>query len=380
MQLPKYEDEKLLNKIQTQLANSPELIDYESIVELKKHLAALNQNESFLIIGGPCAEDIVFNSDYIKKTIETIITLSKNISQQTQHEVIYGGRIGGQFAKPRTEQYETIGNQTLPVYKGDMINHIDFTVTARTPKPELMIDGYTTSSKTIKLGKKLDPKFYFTHEALLIHYEEPQIKTKGSEHYLSSTHIPWIGERTRNADSAHVEFLRGIINPVGIKCSETTKVEELINIIRKLNPDNLPGKILLIIRMGKKIAEHLPKMIDGIKQANLNVIYICDPCHANIQKLLDGTKIRYFTDIEQEVKAFLQICLEHHVHPGGIHAELCGIETTECIGLNVEIDHVKNKYLTKCDPNMNKTQALALAKIWADTYNEERKKYENINS
>jgi 3-deoxy-7-phosphoheptulonate synthase len=190
MQLPKYEDEKLLNKIQTQLANSPELIDYESIVELKKHLAALNQNESFLIIGGPCAEDIVFNSDYIKKTIETIITLSKNISQQTQHEVIYGGRIGGQFAKPRTEQYETIGNQTLPVYKGDMINHIDFTVTARTPKPELMIDGYTTSSKTIKLGKKLDPKFYFTHEALLIHYEEPQIKTKGSEHYLSSTHIP----------------------------------------------------------------------------------------------------------------------------------------------------------------------------------------------
>ena len=286
----------------------------------------------------------------------------KVTSQKTGGEVIKIGRMAGQYAKPRSNKFETINGTTLPVYRGDIINSIEFTSKARKPNPELMLKVFNKSFETIKTIKNADNNFYTSHEALLLDYEESLIRQKDNIVYLSSTHFPWVGDRTRNSNSAHIEFLKGIANPISIKCGMNTNLDDLVKIINILNPKNEAGKISLTIRMGNKnINKFFPILIDTILKNKLNVLWISDPMHGN-GKIVNGKKTRYLLDIEDEINNFFSICKNNNIYPSGVHFEMTGKNITECIGLSVNESNLDQNYKTLCDPRLNAEQSLYLIK------------------
>lgn len=427
-QQPTYKDLELLSKVEKELSSLPPLIFAGEVRSLKAKLAQAGQGQAFLLQAGDCAESFSNNgASNIKNMFKTILQMSIVLCYSSGLPVIKIGRIAGQFAKPRSSDFEELDGKSLPSYRGDIINSFEFEEKARIANPKRMLQAYYQSAATLNLlrafsnggfadlnqihklnleflnnnelknryddlmhnlSKALEfmkaygidatsspliakTEFYTSHEALLLNYEEALARkdSLSNELYSCSAHMLWLGERTRQLDGAHVEFLRGIKNPIGIKISDKAKSSEILKLYDKLNPSNEEGKINIIFRIGSdKIANFLPKILRDLKKEGKNFIYSSDPMHANTIKSSNNYKTREFDKIIKELKLFLAICKSEKVHAGGVHLEMTGDNVTECIGgaFNLQESDLFHKYETQCDPRLNAKQAIELAFLIAD--------------
>ena len=393
--IPEYPDKSELEKTESQLKTYPPLVFAGEARDLKRHLAKVSEGKAFLLQGGDCAESFDdFNADYIRDTFKVLLQMSVTLTAAGNCPVVKVGRMAGQFAKPRSSPKEEIDGVELDSYKGDIINDMEFTESSRVPDPQRMIRAYTQSAATLNLlrafakggfsdlnkvhqwnmgfvdespqGKKFrdladkisdtlsfmdaigissgntkrlrNVDFFTSHEALLLPYEECLTRTDSTtgEVYDTSAHMVWIGDRTRQLDGAHVEFCRGIKNPIGIKCGPTLDPDELKKLIDVLNPENEAGKITLICRFGVDNGEEkLPKLIGPFANSDYNLVWSCDPMHGNTMKANSGFKTRPFERVIQEVESFFDIHHSLGTYPGGVHLEMTGQNVTECIGLSL---------------------------------------------
>jgi 3-deoxy-7-phosphoheptulonate synthase len=416
-----YPNNDILNEVTTDLQKSAPLIFAGEAESLKKELKKVSKGEAFLLMGGDCAETFrEFSVENVMNTYRILLQMTLIFMYGMSKPVVKIGRMAGQFAKPRSEIYETKNNVTLFSYRGDIINSEEFEESKRIPDPKLMMKAYSQSVQTMNLiralseggyadierikdwnlnfvkysesYKKYDSlsnnvnkalsflksigldkieeskraKFYTAHESLLLPYESALTRKDSISlnYYACSAHMLWIGERTRQLDGAHVEFARGLENPIGIKISDNFVSNELESLIRTLNPTNEDGKIVLITRMGKNISKKLPVLVDMINRRKLNVIWICDPMHGNTVKLQNGIKTRYIEDIKEEYTFFHNYLKKNNIFPGGIHLEMTGRDVTECIDKNNNkefIDNMITHYESSCDPRLSASQCLDLA-------------------
>lgn len=408
LQIPEYTIST--DNIQNQLSKRPPLVFAGEIRNLKNQLKSVHSGKSFILQAGPCVEtfDQPNWTNNIQSLMSTIIQTSLVIGFGMEKKVIRIGRIAGQYAKPRTQEFEKDG-VTL-TYRGDIIHGLD--IHDRTPDPNRMLQAYydsISSLNTIRsfaksgdlgldsinhwlnpckeeieyhlynefhsvLKKSIvflnqcginsdtlrEPDFFISHEALLLYYEESltRLDSITNEYYNCAAHTVWLGERTRHS-KAHIEYLKGIQNPIGIKVGPTTVPNDLMELIKELNPNNELGKIMIITRMGNLLSQFFPSIINICQKNNLNVIYMCDPCHGNTI-VLNGYKTRFCYNIHQEIIQFFDCCFQMGVYPGGIHIEMSGEMVTECIGQNITVQNLSNQYLTKMDPRLNRLQTLEL--------------------
>lgn len=422
-QQPIYQDPAQLRKVELQLSNFPPLASFDEIEKLKSELAEVASGQAFLLQGGDCAESFTeFSHHNLKNFFRTMMQMTIALIYGLQKPIVKVGRIAGQYAKPRSQDDETIDGITLPSYRGDIINGIEFEENARKPNPDRLIESYFYSAaslnylRSLALGgygnlqkvnqwneefshslnsKKstekvitkineilkfmkacgLDSKaipqlttasFFTSHEALLLNYEEAftySDKNTGKFYNLSA-HLLWIGDRTRHPEEAHVEFMRGISNPIALKVGPSIKKGDLLKLLEILNPQNEAGRITLISRMGKnKVEEFLPPLIESVKNAGAKVIWSCDPMHGNTIKSSNGYKTRHFDDILSEIKSFFKIHRALNTYAGGVHFEMTGQDVTECLGGNQQIAEIdlKDRYHTHCDPRLNSLQSIELA-------------------
>lgn len=421
-QLPEYPDSKKLAEVEAHLAGYPPLIIAAEAKRLKERLAQVANGKAFLLQGGDCAESFnEFNRDVIRDNFRILLQMAAILTFSAKLPVVKIGRVAGQFAKPRSNDSETRNGVTLPTYRGDIINGFEFRSESRIPDPYRMERAYLQAAATLnllrglaregyadlkqvhawnlsfvqkspqsarydKVAKRLDEtlafmsamgmntennaqirevEFYTSHEALLLHYEEALTRQEDLDWYDCSAHMLWCGERTRQMDGAHIEFLRGIKNPIGLKCGPSMSPDDLIRLIEVLNPDNEPGRLTLIPRMGhQRVEEGLPPLIRRIQREGRKVVWCCDPMHGNTINTNNGYKTRPFGHILEEVQKFFQVHENEGSHAGGIHFELTGRDVIECIGGDQAIteDHLsKGLYETLCDPRLNASQALELA-------------------
>ncbi len=434
LQQPTYPDKELLKKVEGELKNYPPLVFAGEARNLKKQLAEVADGRAFLLQGGDCAESFSeFNADNIRDTFKALLQMAIVMTFAGGVPVVKVGRIGGQFAKPRSSDTETIGDVTLPSYRGDIINGVDFTETARIPDPKRMIQAYNQSAATMNLvrafasggladlhevhkwnldfasqgsmGEKYEDlsariqdslrfmeacgvtsktyrtlretDFYTSHEALLLPYEEAFTRQDSltGGWYDVSAHMLWIGDRTRQLDGAHVEFMRGINNPIGIKAGPSMDPEDLVRLCNALNSNNEAGRLNIIVRMGAdKVVDGMPKLIRAVKNEGLNVVWSCDPMHGNVYKTSNGFKSRPVDAILTEMKQFFQVHKAEGTVAGGVHLEMTGKDVTECTGGRFQIseEDLKSRYHTHCDPRLNADQSLELAFLIADTLKEAR--------
>lgn len=417
---PLYPDKCALDYFQTRLRNHPPLVLASEIRSFKKTLAAVTEGKAFILQGGDCAESFdSCKSTIIRDLIYTFNQMSGLINQSTKLPIIKVGRIAGQYAKPRSNSFEIKDGIELPSYRGEIINGLDFSEKSRTPDPQRMLNAYHYSSATLNLiraintsespehqyklnikvypGSTEQPHYisflealyktvnylsnkenvtkpiYISHEALLLPYEEAMTRKDSSDNkwYNCSAHMVWVGERTQDINQAHIEYLRGIENPIGIKCGPKMTGDTLIKLISKLNPSQEAGKIILIVRMGvDAIKEKLPLLLEAVKYHGSPVIWMVDPMHGNTKSAENGYKTRYFSDIYNEVTQFLTILKASHIHPGGLHLEMTGQDVTECTGGLQEIqgNDISYKYQTLCDPRLNRMQSLELAYLFGKNW------------
>ncbi len=427
-QMPTYADMKELAEAEARLAKMPPLVFAGEARNLKKRLAQVAKGEAFLLQGGDCAESFAeFSANNIRDTFRIILQMAIVLIQGGGIPVIKVGRMAGQFAKPRSSDSETRDSKTLPSYRGDIVNSLDFNEDDREPDPERMIMVYNQSAATLNLlrafvqggyadlhrvhqwnldfveqslqgsryrdlanriAETLDfmaacnitsettpqlreTEFWTSHEALLLPYEQAltRIDSTTNDWYDVSAHMLWIGERTRQPDNAHVEFLRGVKNPIGLKCGPKMTPDDLMRLVEILNPNNEPGRLTVISRMGHdNIGKALSPLLRTLKQEGRMEAWICDPMHGNTHASESGYKTRTFSDILAEVRGFFDVCRAEGVHPGGVHLEMTGKEVTECIGgVSAVTDaDLGDRYETHCDPRLNATQALELAFLIAD--------------
>lgn len=428
-QQPVYKNHAMLKSVEAELSSYPPLIFAAEARTLKEKLAMAGRGEAFLLQGGDCAESFAdFNAPNIKNFLRLMLQMNMILMYSAGKPVIKVGRIAGQFAKPRSGDFEEIAGISLPSYRGDIINSIEFTTEAREPDASRMLKAYNQSAATLNLiraflrggladlsrvhqwnlefikdnslGKKYDElsskidsamKFmsacgidsavmpqlhqtmlYTSHEALLLNYEEALTRkdTDTDEWYDCSSHMIWIGDRTRGLSDAHIEYFRGIGNPIGCKVGPSMNPDELIELIHVLNPKNEEGKLNLIVRMGaSKIAEYFPPLLQKVKESGLNVVWSCDPMHGNVEKSSSGYKTRDFDNILSEVKQFFAIHKSMGTVPAGIHLEMTGNDVTECTGSQscaITSDDLSSRYHTQCDPRLNASQALELAFMLGD--------------
>jgi len=432
-QQPTYEDEAILKEVEAELSSYPPLIFAGEARTLKAQLAAVGRGEAFLLQGGDCAESFAdFNTLNIKNFFKLMLQMNMVMMYSTGKPVVKVGRIAGQFAKPRSSDFEEIDGVKLPSYRGDIINAIAFTEEARTPNPHNMIRAYNQAAATqnllrafsrggladlnkvhqwnlefIKdneLGKRYEelsdkidkavkfmsacglsskqvPQLHQTtifssHEALLLNYEEALTKIDSesdNQYYDCSAHMLWIGDRTRDLTDAHIEYFRGIANPIGCKVGPTMGEDELISLIDALNPKNEEGRLNLIVRMGaSKIQEFFPKLLKRVRDEGRNVVWSCDPMHGNVEKSSTGYKTRDFENILCEVEQFFAIHKEMGTVAGGIHLEMTGNDVTECTGstsCSITAEDLGSRYHTQCDPRLNASQALELSFMVGDMIN-----------
>jgi len=358
VQMPEYLDQDKLNSVKVQLKTSPAMVGLSAIKSLKDKIAKASRGEKVILQGGPCAE--TFTDDSMQSTYQCIFRMAENISLKSDVPVVPILRGAGQYAKPRSSDIETRNGISLPSYRGDIINGHDFTFESRQLSPSRMLQAYKKSRATLtSLGNA-----YVSHEALLLDYEESMIRRdeKTGIMYCASGHMLWIGDRTRQPNGAHVEFLRGVTNPIGIKCGPSLKGDELKELIEILNPKNEEGKIVLIARYGHdKVKESLPKLIKAVKEINANVTWISDPMHGNTHALSCGTKTRAFGKIEKEISDFYEVCSNEDVIPAGVHLEMTGEDVTECLGGPDNIEDLTKRYETTVDPRLNGNQSLAIS-------------------
>ena len=430
-QQPTYDDLEKLHQIEAQLKTFPPLIFAGEARELKNSLAKVARGEAILLQGGDCAESFAnFNAANIRDLFKVLLQMNMVLMYATGKPVVKIGRIAGQYAKPRSSDYEEINGVKLPSYRGDIVNDIEFSEEARKPKPEKLLEAYYKSAATLNLirayarggfadlraihkwnleflaGNELESKFeelaekitqalkfmeacgvspdntpqlkqttlYTSHEALLLNYEEALTRkdTFTGDWYDCSAHFLWIGDRTRDVDGAHVEFFRGIKNPIGCKVGPSMQRDELLTLIDKLNPENEPGRLTLIVRMGAdKIGELFPPLLRAVKEAGKEVVWSIDPMHGNTYKTAEGLKTRDFEKILSEVKQFIEIHKAEGTVPGGMHLEMTGGDVTECTGsisASITEELLKSRYHTQCDPRLNANQALELAFMVAETF------------
>ncbi len=429
LQQPIYPDAEALKKVEEKLRSYPPLVFAGEARNLKSQLANVANGKAFLLQGGDCAESFSeFSATNIRDSFKVMMQMAVVMTFAGGLPVVKVGRMGGQFAKPRSSDFETIGDVTLPSYRGDIINSVEFTEEARVPDPHRMIEAYNQSTATLNLLRAFatggladlhqvhkwnldfakqtelsskyeelaeqisrslefmdacgvnsstfrtlrETDFYTSHEALLLPYEEAFTRQDSltGDWYDVSAHMLWIGDRTRQLDGAHVEFLSGVKNPVGLKCGPSMETDDLIRLIDKLNPENEAGRLNLIVRMGAdKVAEGMPKLIQAVEREGKKVLWSCDPMHGNVYKSGNGYKTRPVDAILTEMKQFFQVHKAEGTHAGGVHLEMTGKDVTECVGGSFQVseEDLSSRYHTHCDPRLNADQSLELAFMIADT-------------
>ncbi|MDX1132148.1 3-deoxy-7-phosphoheptulonate synthase class II [Sinorhizobium medicae] len=426
-QVPDYPDLAALDSVEARLAKYPPLVFAGEARRLKSALANVADGRGFLLQGGDCAESFAeHGADTIRDFFRAFLQMAVVLTFGAQQPVVKVGRIAGQFAKPRSSGIEKQGDVSLPSYRGDIINGIEFTEEARVPNPERQVMAYRQSAATLnllrafamggyanlenvhqwmlgfvkdspqaeryrKLADRIsetmdfmkaigitaenhpslrETDFFTSHEALLLGYEQAltRVDSTSGDWYATSGHMIWIGDRTRQPDHAHIEYCRGIKNPLGLKCGPSLTADGLLELIDILNPANEAGRLTLICRFGHdKVAEHLPRLIRAVEQEGKKVVWSCDPMHGNTITL-NNYKTRPFERILSEVESFFQIHRAEGSHPGGIHIEMTGNDVTECTGgaRALSGDDLADRYHTHCDPRLNADQALELAFLLAE--------------
>jgi len=427
-QLPTYPDQARLEWAEDIIASMPPLVFAGEARNLKAQLADACHGKAFVLQGGDCAESFSeFSSNKIRDTFRVLLQMSVIMTFGGSMPIVKMGRMAGQFAKPRSADTETIDGVTLPSYRGDIINKMEFTEEGRYPDPERMIRAYNQAAATLNLlrafaqggyadlnevhrwnldfvkdsplsaryeklaseiGQALtfmkacgitseniptmrETDFYTAHEALLLPYEEAMTREDSTtgKIYDTSAHFLWIGARTQQTDGAQIEFVRGIENPIGMKVPPELDPDTLIKLIDILNPENEAGRLSLISRMGHgQVEEKLAPLVRRVKEEGRNVVWICDPMHGNTEKSASGYKTRKFDNVLAEVKGFFKVHRAEGTHPGGVHFEMTGQNVTECVGgaEDIKDEDLSNRYHTACDPRLNANQALELAFLVAD--------------
>ena len=437
VQMPKYINQKSLSSVEAKLSLKPPLVFAGEVQALKRSLHLVEKGEAFILQGGDCAESFTqFSANGIRDTFKVLLQMAVILTFGSSMPIIKIGRIAGQFAKPRSSDIEVLNGVELPSYRGDMINDMEFNKASREPDPHRLIEGYEQSAATLNLIRAFaqggmadlakvhewtlgfladtpettkyqevadriseslnfmkacgltsdtasqlrETEFYTSHEALLLNYEEALTRedtiTAEKGWYSTSAHLLWVGDRTRQHDHGHIEFLSGIQNPIGIKCGPSLEPDDLIRLIDKINPVNETGKVVLICRMGsEKVSDNLPKLIKKIHSAGKKVIWCCDPMHGNTIKASNGYKTRKVSQILNEVDNFFNVHKAEGSYPGGVHFEMTGSNVTECLGGANEVKEsdLGSRYHTHCDPRLNGSQSLELAFLISDLLKKIRK-------
>jgi 3-deoxy-7-phosphoheptulonate synthase len=423
-QQPIWPDQADLSRVRAELAKLPPLVFAGEVDILRDRLASAAKGEAFLLQGGDCAETFAdATADRIRNRVKTLLQMAVVLTYGASLPVIKMGRMAGQFAKPRSSNDETREDVTLPAYRGDAVNGYDFTLESRTANPERLLKAYNTSASTLNLiraftqggfadlrsvhewnrgftdnpanaryeslAKEIDraikfmaacgadfdalrtTEFYVSHEALLFDYERPmtRIDSRTGTPYDTSGHFIWIGERTRQLDGAHVDFMSRVRNPIGVKLGPTTSTSDVLDLIYKLDPNREPGRLTFISRMGApKIREELPKLVEAVRDSGATPLWITDPMHGNGITTKNGYKSRRFDDVMDEVRGFFEVHRALGTVPGGIHVELTGDDVAECLGGSEHIDEatLEERYESLCDPRLNHSQSLELAFLVAE--------------
>lgn len=364
-QQPAYPEGPALDAVLRELAAYPARVPATEAHALTAALSEAQAGHGFFLQGGDCAESF---ADFSPGTIGALHGLMRAIAEllaaAAGAPVTTAARMAGQFAKPRSRDLEEKGGLALPMYRGDIVNGIAFDEAARRPNPERMFRAYSQSAATLSHVRALnDGPFFTCHEALLLPYEEALVRRDGAGWYASSAAFLWVGDRTRFGESAHIEFLRGVSNPIGIKCGPSLDSDLLLTLLDRLNPARQAGRITLISRMGaERIGERLPPLIRAVIRAGHPVLWSCDPMHGNTIKA-NGYKTRPLERILDELRAFFALCRAEAVHPGGVHIEMTGRDVAECTGgaQPVRETDLGDRYHTHCDPRLNPAQALEVA-------------------
>jgi 3-deoxy-7-phosphoheptulonate synthase len=423
-QQPVWPDATRLSSAVAELASYPPLVFAGECDVLKSRMAAAARGEAFVLQGGDCAETFAAaTADNIRDRVKTILQMAAVLTYGASVPVVKVGRMAGQYAKPRSSGDETREGVTLPAYRGDMVNDFEFTPESRAPDPQRLVRAYHASSATLnlvraftmggfadlrhvhdwnrgfvsnaansryeRLAKDIDKamkfmsacgadfdamrttEFFSAHEALLLDYERPltRVDSRTGELYDTSGHFIWVGERTRDIDGAHVDFVSKVLNPIGVKLSAKAEVDDVLRLIDKVDPDREPGRLTFITRMGAKtVRDALPTLVEKITGSGAQVTWICDPMHGNTFESASGYKTRDFEDVVEEVRGFFEVHQGLGTVPGGIHVELTGNDVTECIGGAEKIldADLTKRYETVCDPRLNHQQSLELAFLVAE--------------
>ena len=435
-QVPDYPDADKLSAVEAKLAAMPPLVFAGEAQSLKRQLGEVAEGRAFLLQGGDCAESFAeFSANNIRDSFKVILQMAVVLTFGASMPVVKVGRVAGQFAKPRSSPVEAVEGIELPSYRGDMINAMPFTEKDRVPDPKRLLRVYEQSAATLNLLRAFaqggladltkvhswvnefiagtpqadrfqelagrieeslnfmracgitpetarplaETDFYTSHESLLLNYEESLTRrdtiTDEKDWYATSAHMIWIGDRTRQPDGAHVEYMRGIANPIGLKCGPSLDPDELVRLIETLNPDNTPGRLTLIARMGAdKVRSGLPPLLKAVKASGAKVVWCCDPMHGNTVKASSGYKTRRVGDVMAEVRGFFDAHDEVGTYPGGVHFEMTGQNVTECVGGVIDVTEASlgDRYHTHCDPRLNGAQALELAFLIADLLKQRR--------
>ncbi|WP_371223912.1 class II 3-deoxy-7-phosphoheptulonate synthase [Roseovarius sp. 2305UL8-3] len=427
VQMPDYTDPEALAQVEARLSNYPPLVFAGEARRLKAQLGAASRGEAFLLQGGDCAESFEqFSADAIRDTFKVMLQMAMVLTHGAKVPVIKVGRMAGQFAKPRSAPTETVNGVELPSYRGDIINELPFTAEARIPDAGKMLQAYTQAAATLNLLRAFSTggyadvhqvhqwtlgftesekaeryremanritdtldfmkaagvdgasapslqsvDFYTSHESLLLEYEEAltRLDSTSGKWLAGSGHFLWIGDRTRQPDGAHVDFLKGVQNPIGFKCGPSITTDDLKKLVSVLNPENEAGRITLINRFGAgKVGDHLPGLIRAVEEEGFNVVWSCDPMHGNTIKAASGYKTRPFENVLREVQEFFAIHRAEGTIPGGVHFEMTGQDVTECTGgmRAVSDENLSDRYHTACDPRLNASQSLELAFLVAE--------------
>ncbi len=436
LQMPEYADQAVLDGVLDKLGSFPPLVFAGEVNALRRRLAQAAKGDGFLLQGGDCAESFAeFHPNNIRDTFRVLMQMAVVLTFGGAVPVVKVGRMAGQFAKPRSAPTETIDGVELPIYRGDIVNGIDFDAAERQPDPNRLLTAYSQAAATLNLLRafaqggyadlykihrwNLDfvegteaadrygelcgrisealefmeacgingdsvpemrqTDFYTSHEALLLNYEEAMTRedtiTRMGGWYDTSAHMVWIGDRTRQADGAHIEYCRGINNPLGLKAGPSMEADDLIRLIDTLNPENEAGRLTLIARMGDvEVMEKLPSLVRRVKAEGRTVLWSCDPMHGNTIKSSTGYKTRPFDRILAEVKGFFAVHQGEGTHAGGVHVEMTGQDVTECLGGAQLIgeEELASRYHTHCDPRLNASQSLELSFLIAEMLKKER--------
>jgi 3-deoxy-7-phosphoheptulonate synthase len=425
--MPEYTDGGALEAVEAQLRQYPPLVFAGEARRLKERLAAVSRGEQFLLQGGDCAESFgEFSADTLRDSFKVFLQMAMVLTFGAKMPVTKVGRVAGQMAKPRSAPTEKVGEIELPSYRGDIVNGFDFTPEARIPDPNRMLQAYTQAAASLNLLRAFSTggfadmrrvhawtlgftdnddaqkyrdmanriqdtidfmeaagisndtthefstvEFFTSHEALLLEYEEAltRVDSTSGKWLAGSGHMIWIGDRTRQPDGAHVEYCKGVMNPIGLKCGPSMTTGHLKSLMQTLNPENEPGRLTLISRFGAgKVAEHLPRLIKAVEEEGANVVWSCDPMHGNTIKSASGYKTRPFESVLREVQEFFSIHRAEGTIPGGVHFEMTGKDVTECTGgvRAVTDEDLSSRYHTACDPRLNASQSLELAFLVAE--------------